>query len=153
MYRFSLRQILAEGVDGPSGPATSGLVSISAEDIILTSEIPSAVTTCSETRDPCPSADVRPLSKHLNLNARTVEYKIVSESCKLTPDRVRFTPGGRFYTMNCLTESLAESHQNSPAVVRVVATGFFGEHCLSFCTYHHLCVSVRKKRVLGNFWC
>lgn len=143
--------MLVEGVDGPSGPATPGLVGMSAEGILLTSEIPSALTTRSETREPCPYADVRPLNKRLTLSARAVEHKAVSESCKLTPGRVVSIPGGRAYTMKCLTERLAGSPHNNPAVARLVATGFFGELGLSFWTY--LFVNVGKKRVLSDFWC
>lgn len=42
--------MFVEGVGGPSGPATPGLISMSAEGTILTPEILSVGTTCSETR-------------------------------------------------------------------------------------------------------
>lgn len=38
--------MIVEGVDGPSGPATSGLIGISTKGIVPTSEIPSAMTIC-----------------------------------------------------------------------------------------------------------
>lgn len=50
--------MIVEGVDGPSGPATSGLIGVSTKGIVSLSEIPSAVTTCNETVHPCSGADV-----------------------------------------------------------------------------------------------
>lgn len=63
-----------DGVDGPSGHATSRLIGTSTEVLVPTLEIPSAVTTCRETVDPSPGTDVRPFSKHLILNGRGQLY-------------------------------------------------------------------------------
>lgn len=62
--------MIVEGVDGPSGPAMSGLIGTSAEGVAPISEMPSAVTACKETVDSCSGVDVRPLSKHLILSVR-----------------------------------------------------------------------------------
>lgn len=78
-----------DGVDGPSGHATSKLFGTSTEVLVSTLEIPSAVTTCRETVDPSSGTDVRPFSKHLILNGRGQLYSTelsLSSPCKLKPE-------------------------------------------------------------------
>lgn len=81
--------MIVEGVDGPSGHATSRLIGTSTEGLVPTLEIPSAVTTCRETVDPSPGTDVRLFSKHLVLNGRGQLFSTelsLSLSCKLKPE-------------------------------------------------------------------